>query len=427
MFGLPKFGDGIGIDRTLRFYREFRVDTNALARRSIVVTGSNGKGSTSRFITAALGAASKRAGLFTSPHLFDYRERFVIGDARIPQEAFDRHAAAVLAFNQRLAEGDRLGAFELLFLVAILWFEEEKPDAIVWEAGIGGRYDPVRTLKSILGALTGLELEHTQILGATEELIAYDKIDAVAPGGTLVVSPSVSPVYRQRIESYCSLSGKHPVFVSDAFEVGNLRNSATGTTGTSFILQGHKVTLDLIGRHQADNALTAFLCAAQWLGVAADPAVEHRLLGAISKTSWPGRLERVAANPDLWIDVGHTPKALDLVTSAFLDFTPRDRTLVIFGVSASKDVASIAAIVAKRFDHVILTRAHKASADIASFANAFAGKQITIEPDISRATHLARDRAAKDGLTVLAVGGLFLAAEVQHAWRGGDPKELEFL
>jgi dihydrofolate synthase / folylpolyglutamate synthase len=424
MFGLPKFGDGIGLTRILRFYREFGVDTDALSRRSIVVTGSNGKGSTSRFLEAALTASGRRAGLFTSPHLFDYRERFVIGDMRISQEAFDRHAATVLAFNKRQPEGDRLGAFEFLFLVAILWFEEEKPDAIVWEAGIGGRYDPVRTVKSRLGVLTGLELEHTQILGATEELIAYDKIDAVAPGGTLVVSPSVLPEHRERIETFCNLAEKHPVFVRDAFDFGNIHNTADGT---SFIAGGHKVTLNLIGSHQVDNALTAFLAAARWLDVTPDLATQPRLLNAISKTSWPGRLERVATKPDLWIDVGHTPKALDLVTSAFLDFVPRAKTLVIFGVSASKDVANIAATVAGRFDHVILTRANKAGADIAGFSNAFAGRQITIEPNIAKATRLARQRAEREGMTVLAVGGLFLAVEAQHAWNGGDPATLEFL
>ncbi len=424
MFGLPKFGDGIGLSRILRFYREFDIDTEALGRRSIVVTGSNGKGSTSRFLEAALTASGRRAGLFTSPHLFDYRERFVIGDMRIPQAAFDRHAATALAFNERLPEGDRLGAFEFLFLVAVLWFEEEKPDAIVWEAGIGGRYDPVRTLKSHLGVLTGLEREHTHILGPTEELIAYDKIDAIAPGGSLVVSPSVPAVHRERIETFCNLAGKQPVFVSDAFEFGSVHNTADGT---SFIVRGQKVMLNLIGRHQVENALTAFLAAARWLNLSPDPEKEARLIQAISKTSWPGRLERVSTQPDLWIDVGHTPKAVDLVTAAFLDFTPREKTLVVFGVSASKDVANIASIVARRFDHVILTRAHKAGADIASFANAFAGKQVTIEPDLENATRLARSRAERDGMTVLAVGGLFLAAEVQHAWNGGDPATLEFL
>ncbi len=424
MFGLSKFGDGIALARILHFYREHRIDTDVLARRSIVVTGSNGKGSTARFLAAALTASGRRTGLFTSPHLFDYRERFLIGDMRIPQDAFDRHAAAVLDYNRRLPEGDKLGAFEFLFLAAVLWFEEENPDAIVWEAGIGGRYDPIRTLRSRLGLLTSLELEHTQILGATEELIAYDKIDAVAPGGVLIVSPSVSGAHRARIESYCSLADKRPLFVDDVVRAGDICNSAEGA---SFVVNGEPARLKLIGRHQVDNALAAFVGAARWLGAPADPDESRPLLDAIAGATWPGRLERVSRDPDLWIDVGHTPRAVDLVTSAFLDFTPREKTLVVFGVSASKEVASIAAIVASRFDHIILTRAHKAGADIASFANAFAGKQVTIEPDIASATRLARERAAREGLTVLAVGGLFLAVEVQHAWQGGDPATLEFL
>ena len=81
------------------------------------------------------------------------------------------------------------GAFEFLFLLAVLWYQDKKPDAIVWEAGIGGRYDPVRSVCATVSALTSIELEHTDILGTTEELIAYDKVDALAPGGTVILSP----------------------------------------------------------------------------------------------------------------------------------------------------------------------------------------------------------------------------------------------
>ena len=107
----------------------------------------------------------------------------MLGDDMIPQADFERHAETVLAFNRSLPEGDKIGSFEFLFLLAILWFQQEKPDAIVWEAGIGGRYDPVRSVCASVSVLTSIELEHTELLGATEELIAYDKSDVVAPGG----------------------------------------------------------------------------------------------------------------------------------------------------------------------------------------------------------------------------------------------------
>lgn len=425
MFGLPKFGDGIAIDRMMRFLDAHRIDTEALSHRSIVVTGSNGKGSTSRFLAAALGSAGRRTGLFTSPHLFDVRERFLIGEARIPQADFDRLAKTVLAFNETLPDGGRMGGFEFLFCLAILWFEAERPDAIVWEAGIGGRYDPVRAVRAPLGVLTGLELEHTQILGATEELIAYDKIDALAPGGRLIVSPSVPADHYPRIASYCRLADKHPAFVAEEAMVDHVQHTAAGTRFRHHAPheQPAEIQLRLIGRHQVDNALTAWRAARDWLGPDADAKA---LLAAIAACGWAGRLERVATDPDLWIDVGHTPKALDLVSSAFLDFVPRDKTLVIFGVSASKEVARIAEIVAAKFDRFILTKAHKSGSDVAAFTSAFVKKDITIAPTTGAAAKLAKGQAEQEGLTVLALGGLFLAAEVQHAWQGGDPAELDF-
>lgn len=432
MFGLPKFGDGLGLHRIERFFATHGIDREALSRCSIAVTGSNGKGSTSRFIAAALEACGHRAACFTSPHLFDVRERFLLGETTISVETFDRHAQSVLGFNRALPEGDRMGAFEFLFLVAILWLEEERPDSIVWEAGIGGRYDPVRTVKARVSALTSIELEHTALLGATEELIAYDKIDALAPGGTLVVSPSVPANLHDRISAYAKLADKRVHFVAQAFAIEGLVNQ---TEGTQFSLtsrdrpdDSRQVRLHLIGRHQADNATTAFCAACAWRGVEPSPTAEAPMLAAIGAATWPGRLEHVETRPDLWIDVGHTPHALDLVTDAFLDLVPRGNTLVVFGVSASKEVARIAETVAAKFDRFILTRAHKSGADPAAFASAFRQRaaDVTLIPDIAAAAREARQRAGAENLTVLAVGGLFLAVEFEHAWRGGDPTELDF-
>jgi dihydrofolate synthase/folylpolyglutamate synthase len=421
MFGLPKSGDGLAIDRILRFYAAHNIDTERLSRRSIVITGSNGKGSTARFAQAALESRGFRVGCFTSPHLFDVRERFLIGEAMIPQAEFDAHAAAVLAFNATLSPGDRMGAFEALFLMAILWFEREAPDAIVWEAGIGGRYDPVRTVRAEISCLTSVELEHTQILGATEELIAFDKSDALAPGGILILSPGIEPDLRRRVAAYARLSDKH--VRTAANHAADTRNTSEGV---AFAWRGQPQRLSLIGRHQVDNAVTGLRAAQAWLGAGADDEPPQPMLDALARVRWPGRLERVANSPDLWIDVGHTPRAVDAVTEAFLDIVPREKTLVVFGVSAGKEVGAIARIVAERFDNFILTRAHKAGADASTFRAAFKRKGAIEAPDTETAARLARERATREGLTVLALGGLFLSVEVEHAWKGGDPTELDF-
>ena len=436
MFDLPKFGNGIGLHRIEHFLRVHKVDRAALARRSIAVTGTNGKGSTSRFITSALEAAGLRVGCFTSPHLFDVRERFMIGDDMISKADFERHAATVLSFSRELAEGDRMGAFEFLFLLAILWYEEQKPDAIVWEAGIGGRYDPVRTVKANVSVLTSIELEHTELLGATEELIAYDKSDVVAPGGCVVLSPSINERLTLRVTAYASLANKTTLPATASRRIGPVINTHEGahfTYGLASLpaANDRSVTLKLAGQHQVDNAVSGLRAAEVWLGLTPEDNIERHaaMLAALGRTHWPGRLEKVASSPDLWIDVGHTPRALDAVTRTFLEFSPREKTLVVFGVSASKEVAGIADVVASRFDHFILTRAYKSGADVGLFAGTFAkrARDVIIAPDTAEAARLAKTRAEREGLSVLALGGLFLSAEVQHAWEGGDPKTLDFL
>jgi dihydrofolate synthase / folylpolyglutamate synthase len=436
MFGLSKFGDGIGLHRIERFFQQKRIDRASLSRRSIVVTGTNGKGSTARFITAAIGATGLKVGCFTSPHLFDVRERFTLGEAMISKEDFERHTTAVLAFNAAQPEGDRMGAFEFLFLTAVLWYQDQKPDAIIWEAGIGGRYDPVRSVGATVAALTSIELEHTELLGSTEELIAYDKVDALTPGGTVVLSPSIDPKLTERINAYGRLSGKAALPALFGRRMGQVTNTAKGAQfgyglASADLSHDWLVQLRLAGRHQAENAVTAVRVAETWLGARANEHDAHlpQILQAVGNARWPGRLEYVAQAPDLWIDVGHTPKAIDAVTATFLEFIPREKTLAVFGVSASKEVATIARIAASRFDHFLLTRAQKAGADPGLFADTFRerSQDVVVEPDIVKAAELARDRAARDGFTVLAIGGLFLAVEVQHAWRGGDPAALEFL
>lgn len=433
MFGLPKFGDGIGVHRIERFFEARGIDMLQLSQRSIVVTGSNGKGSTARFIAGALEGIGKRVACFTSPHLFDVRERFLIGDTPIPQDVFDTHAATVVAYNATLPDDDRMGAFEALFLIAILWFESEPLDAIVWEAGIGGRYDPTRTARATVCAITSIEREHTEILGATEELIAYDKSDALAPGGVLVLSPAIPPALADRIASYARLSWK--TVARDEFSIFDMRNAPEGSSFRFRVGDDERAAqLRLIGHHQVHNALTALQAATAWGGRSIEPErlVSHEadaMLASIASVAWPGRLEKVATAPDLWIDVGHTPCALEAVTRTFLEFVPRKKTLVVFGVSGSKEVAAIARTVAVRFDHFILTRAFKAGADVAQFEAIFrdhAG-DVTLASDTHAAARLARERAARDDLTVLALGGLFLAAEVQRAWEGGDPREIDFL
>lgn len=431
MFGLNRFGDGFSIPRILAFFDAHKIDVADLSRRSIAATGTNGKGSTARFIAGALEATGLRVGVFTSPHLFDVRERIAIGDTLISAEALDRHAGTVLAFNDALPTNGKMGAFELLFLAAILWFRDEAPDAIVWEAGIGGRYDAVRTVGAKLSVLTTVELEHTEILGPTEELIACDKVDALAAGGRLVISPAVSARLLPLIESYARLADRTCHLATEDRQVGQVTNTADGAS-FSLADTGAKpqtVRLQLIGAHQVQNALTALRAAELWLGDRLTPQLQAKMLEALGKVRWAGRLERVARSPDLWIDVAHTPGAVEQVADTFLEIVPREKVLLVFGAAASKQAPRMAAAAAERFHDIILTSPYGDSADVGHLASVVSkrSRRVVIERDVAAAARLARERAAAEGKSIIALGGTLLAAKMQHAWAGGNPDEIEGL
>ena len=146
MFDLPKYGEGVGLARMADLLDVLAVDRARLQRASVVVTGSNGKGSTAAFCASIARAGRLRTGLFTSPHLYHFNERFRVDGVAIDDDALARLKlpieAAIAELSQR--RNEKFGAFEAMFALACLHFQQNECDFAVFEAGIGGRYDPVR-------------------------------------------------------------------------------------------------------------------------------------------------------------------------------------------------------------------------------------------------------------------------------------------
>lgn len=188
MFNLPKYGDGVCLARMADLLDALAVDRARLQRISVAVTGSNGKGSTAAFCAGIARAYGLRTGMFTSPHLYRFNERFQIDGAPIGDDDLarlvSRIEAAIAEISRR--RGEKFGAFEALFALACLYFQESQCDFAVFEAGIGGRYDPVRLVGALSTSVTSVDYEHVELLGHSLELIASDKSDACASGGTII-------------------------------------------------------------------------------------------------------------------------------------------------------------------------------------------------------------------------------------------------
>ena len=198
------------------------IDRARLQRISVVVTGSNGKGSTAAMCAQIGRAYGLRTGLFTSPHLVRFNERIQVDGAEIGDEALARLKrrveAAVAKVTKRIDE--KFGAFEALFALACLHFQESECDFAGFEAGIGGRYDPVRFVGAHRTGVTSVDYEHVELLGNTLELIVSDKSDACAAGGTIVYGENCRTL-RPHLVEYNRGRGCTSLFVRDEIPVDN--------------------------------------------------------------------------------------------------------------------------------------------------------------------------------------------------------------
>lgn len=419
LLALPKFGAGVGLHRMA-----WMLDRVGAPFDAIKITGSNGKGSVAAYTDAILRALGVRTGLYTSPHLRRFNERIKVGGVDICDDAL---ADAIDWFEAAHAEwphpDDTFGAFEAFTAVALTHFAGVGVSTVVLEAGIGGRYDSTRVVPGSVCALTSIDLEHTAILGATAELIAYDKADICPPGGTLVVG-DLDPELVRRLRVYTGLRGVHLRTLDEA-PVTMLHEGADGSDVT-LTLGGatFDVHTPLVGRHQIDNARIAALLVDTW--AAGRAGVADAVRDGLAATRWPGRCERISEHPEVYIDVGHTPAAAATFRDA-LERLGRPIRLVL-GVSQNKDAAGIVRALAPGATEVICTRAHhnglapEAIEALVAAAAPFVPRRraATIDDAMALATRHA------DGAVVAVGGGLFLAVEADAVLRGEDPRALRF-
>lgn len=402
---------------------------------ALKVTGSKGKGSVAAMTASILGALSVRCGVYTSPHVFLPNERIACGGVTISAGELAGVLEGVLrraAEWEARAPDDPVTRFELLTAAAVRWFAAREPETVVAEAGIGGRYDPVRVLRGGVVALTSLELEHAEVLGPTLDHIAYDKADLCPDGGTLVTGP-LPPGPRARLAAYCRVRGVAVVDVRDAFRVDAVRHG-----GLRLRLDLHGGGLDLpelevgaAGAHQAWNAAVAVALVNAWLERVGRRVEPGRLAAAVreglGRLRLSGRFERVQAEPPVYVDVAHTPASIAVLAETVRQVLPGAPLLLLTGASHDKNAAEMVARLAPLAVHVVCTRAwHKgrAAQEMAALVRRACSVPVDVGETIEAGVELAVRAARERGLTVLVGGGLFLAAEAATVLRGGDARGL---
>ena len=343
MFDLPKYGDGICLARLAALLEALDIDRARLQRVSVVVTGSNGKGSTAAMSAGIGRACGLRTGLFTSPHLVRFNERIQVDGVEIDDEAFvrlqRRIEAAIAEVSKRL--GQQFGAFEALFALACLHFQESSCDFAVFEAGIGGRYDPVRLVGARETCVTSIDYEHVELLGNTLELIASDKSDACAAGGTIVYGENCRGL-RPHLAEYNRWRGCTPLFVRDDIRI---EHEVTAASGQHFDFGfGHHafrgIELGLPGAFQINNASISVALFLLWLQreqpQKSTNQIEAAIRAGLRKARWPGRLEVISQDPLTVMDVGHTPDGIRQSLASLTAIHGADDWILVTGASRDK-------------------------------------------------------------------------------------------
>jgi dihydrofolate synthase/folylpolyglutamate synthase len=437
MFDLPKYGEGVCLARLAELLDAVGVDRARLSRLSVVVTGSNGKGSTAALCAGIAQAHGLRTGLFTSPHLYRFNERFSVDGAPIGDEALARLVAligtAIAAISRR--RGEQFGAFEAMFALACLHFQERGCDFAVFEAGIGGRYDPVRLVGAHATCVASVDYEHVELLGHSLQLIASDKSDACASGGTIVYGENCRSLRPHLIE-YNRYRGITSLFVRDEIGIGD-ESILPARQHFDFRFGDcdyRRLELSLPGAFQFNNAAVAVTLFRLWLQRTRPqetPAgIEAAVRSGLRNISWAGRLEVIRKNPLTVIDVGHTPDGVRQSLASLKAMYGADGWILVAGTSFDKKAEEIVGWLAPAFDTIVCTTAyHKGAAGetIATAArNSNPQATIHVAATIEDAVRLSTALAAQQSRKIYVAGGLFLAIEYAVVAGGGRAQDLNF-
>jgi dihydrofolate synthase/folylpolyglutamate synthase len=348
---------------------------------SIIVAGTNGKGSTSATLASILNASGYRTGLYTSPHLVEMRERWMIGGTMIDDASLSD------AIDRLRGAAERVGIlptyFEAMTLLAFIAFSQAHCEVSVLEVGMGGRLDATNVVRPLAALITPVGFDHMEFLGTTIRKIAAEKAGVIHRGAIVLTSnddPRVLDVLRKRAATF-----------GCPFHIVTARH-ATPLAGT---FQERNVALAVRAAEELRPVLTKIT----------PESIEH----GVATTRWRGRLERITyAGKEIWIDGGHNAHAIAAIAPFIAERVDPPR-LLVFGIMSDKDVADVTAALFPLFDTIIATEPYPPrSAPAAQLVEIARGMSIDAGAESSPREAIERALASGNRSIVIA-GSLYLA------------------
>ncbi len=414
LYRLQKHGIKLGLEAMTALM--VRLGMPQTRFRTLHIAGTNGKGSTAAMAAAVLQAAGYRVGLYTSPHLIEFRERIRVNGEMIGET----QVAQLTEQLQTLCRPDlSLTFFEYTTAMAFQHFAEAGVDVAVLEVGLGGRFDATNVVRPLACAITTISFDHQEYLGNTLSSIAFEKAGIIKQGVPVVLGRLNDEAWRT-IERVAN-ERQAPVFrTNEDFHIEGDWPHQFSFSGLGVEYNG--LTCALEGRHQLDNAA----CALALLGAAAPQGItvtDEAVREGLRRVNWAGRLEVVDRRPTILLDGAHNPAGA-MVLADFLmhsDRVPPSRPVVlVLGMMRDKDHRGFVEPLRDLVDEVVLTQADLPRSATAQELRVLLEGLLPrphVVPSLSDAIALARQLATPNGL-VCVTGSLMLVGEYK-AWIRG--------
>jgi len=399
---------------------------------SMLIAGTNGKGSTAATLASILRASGLKTALYTSPHLLRINERIRINGEEITDDNFAALHGEVDRIAEQLVEKQELpwhpSFFEMMTAIAFAHFARERVHVAVLEVGMGGRLDATNVVEPLVSVITDISLDHQKYLGNTVREIAREKAGIIRPGGVVVTLP-------QQPEADDIIG--NAILEADAAGVSAVKYVPPVSPGSSeyrpastekifcsrypMEVMGKQILVEtpLVGRHQFRNVALA-IAAAEELGKKGLGGITPQSIElGIRATRWPGRFQVVPANqgwPELVLDVAHNPAGAWALRSALSERFDDRPLIFVFGAMRDKAISEMTEILFPMAERVIATRPENpraASPEEIQQAASRTGAEIELAPEVSAALDRARANATPAAVVVVT-GSIYLVGEAMR-------------
>ena len=408
VYGRLVFGMKPGLERITALLD--RLGNPQKRLKFVHVAGTNGKGTCSTLVASALQECGLTVGLYTSPYVLEFRERFQINGAMIPKEELVEEVEVLAPIADEFEKsGDQVTEFEYITALALHWFARRGCDMVVLEVGMGGRFDATNAIDvPEVAAIMSISLDHTAILGDTLEKIAFEKAGIVKEGGRLVLYPDQAQEVTAELTRLCQ--ERHAeLYLPDLAQVEEGERSLAGT---AFTVAGTcwgtlSLRTPFLGEHQVKNAVTA-LQVLEVLQSRGWPVTQEAVARGFEKAFLPARMEVISQEPLVLLDGGHNPGCSRALREVLEQFVPQRKV-------ADKDSREELRVLGPLFSHVITVtpEGHRAlpAQKLAQIAQEFC-PYVLPAGSCREALALAARARQEDGALVVC-GSFYLAGEIR--------------